>query len=73
MTTILVPIRHCLALVVGNVDRRNPQPPLQSRDFGTCLHPQLGVQIAQRFVHEEELGLANDGAAEGDTLTLATG
>jgi hypothetical protein len=29
--------------------------------------------LDKRFIHQEDLGVADDGAAEGDPLTLATG
>ena len=43
---------------------------MQLGDLGTHLNAQLGVQVGERLVHQEDLGLANDGAAEGDALTL---
>ena len=46
---------------------------MQLGDLGTHLNAQLGVQVGERLVHQEDLGLTNDGAAEGDALTLTTG
>src|SRR5918999_1084309 len=37
--------RRRLDLVVGNVDRRRPQPVMEARDLGSRLHPQLGVEV----------------------------
>ena len=34
---------------------------------------QLGVEMGDRLVEEEQLGLAHDGAADGDALLLAAG
>jgi hypothetical protein len=65
--------RHGLGLVVGDVDRGDAEAALQRRDLGAGLHAQLGVEVGQRLVHEEDLGGADDGAAHGDALTLATG
>jgi len=36
------------------------------------LHAQLGVQVGERLVHEEHLGLTDDGAAHRDALALTT-
>ncbi len=62
-----------LHLVVRDVDRGDAERPDQRGD----LHPQLGahagVQVRQRLVHEEELGLAHDRPAHRDPLALAAG
>ena len=42
-------------------------------DLGTHLDSQLGVQVGQRFVHQEDLRASDDGAAHGHTLSLSTG
>jgi hypothetical protein len=34
---------------------------------------QGGVEVRQRFVEQEPLGVAHDGAADGDALALAAG
>jgi hypothetical protein len=64
---------HGLGLVVGDVDRGDAEAALQRGDLGAGLHAQLGVEVGQRLVHEEDLGGAHDGAAHGNTLTLTTG
>ena len=46
---------------------------VQLGDLGAHLHAELGVQVGQRFVHQEDLRLADDGAAQGDALALAAG
>ena len=43
------------------------------RSLGAHLVAQLGVQVGQGFVHEEHLGLPDDGPADGHTLALAAG
>ena len=45
----------------------------QQDDFRAHLVPQLGVQVAQRFVHQEHLGVPDHGAADGHALALAAG
>ena len=62
-----------LGLVVGDVDGRGPQPLLQPGDHGPHLHPELGVEVRQRLVHQERGRLAHDGPAHGHPLALAAG
>jgi hypothetical protein len=42
-------------------------------DFATHLHAQLGVEVGQRLVEQEDGGVPNDGAAHRDPLALAPG
>jgi hypothetical protein len=42
-------------------------------DLGAHLDAHLGVEVGERFVEEEDGGLADDGAADGDALALAAG
>ena len=65
--------RHGLGLVVGDVDDGGAQALMERGDLGAHLDTQLGVQVGERLVHEEDLGLTDDGAAHGDTLSLAAG
>ena len=60
--------RHRLGLVVGDVDGGHAQPALQAQDLGAHLTAQLGVEVAQRLVEQERVGLTDDGAAHGDAL-----
>ena len=46
---------------------------LQRLDLDTHLHAQLGIEIGQRLVEEEDRRLAHDGPAHGDALALAAG
>ena len=63
---------HSLGLVVGNVDERTLDLVAQLNELGTHLVTKLGVQVGQRLVHQEDLGVSHDGAADGDALALAT-
>ena len=47
-----------LGLVVRDVDGGDAEAALQRRDLGAGLHAQLGVEVRQRLVHEEHLGLS---------------
>ncbi len=65
--------RHRLDLVVGDVDRRHAEAALQLMDLRAHLHPQLGVEVRQRLVHQERMGLADDRAPHRHSLALAAG
>ena len=69
----LVGHRHRLDLVVGDVDHRRLQRVVQFADLEAHLHAQRRVEVGQRLVEQERLGLAHDGAADGDALALAAG
>ena len=62
--------RHRLGLVVRHVNRGGAQPVLQAGDLRSHLHTQLGVEVGQRLVHQERLGVAHDRAAHRHPLTL---
>ena len=42
---------HGFDLVVGHVDRGGAQAPLQLHDLGAGAGAQLGVEVAERFIH----------------------
>ena len=65
--------RHRLDLVVGDVDGRHAEPLVQPRELRPHRDAQLGVEVAQRLVHQERLRLAHDRAAHGHALALAAG
>ena len=65
--------RHGLDLVVGDVDRGGAHLQMHLFDLGAHLHPELGIEVRQRLVEQEHLGVAHDGAAHGDALALAAG
>ena len=64
---------HALNLIMGDVDHGGAQFVLQAFDFGAHVDAQEGVDVGEGLVHEENNGLAHDGAAEGDALLLAAG
>ena len=63
--------RHRLDLVVGDIDDGLAEPLVQLLDLGAHLDPQLGVEVRQGFVEQEDLGLAHKRAAHRDALALA--
>ena len=46
---------------------------MQAEDVRSGLDAELGVEVGERLVHEEDRRFADDGAAEGDALALAAG
>ena len=62
-----------LLLVVGDVDRGDAELALQQLELGAHLDAQLGVEVGQRLVEQQHLGLDHDGAGERDALLLAAG
>ena len=62
-----------LLLVVGDIDGCDAQPPLQFLDDGTHLHPELGVQVGKRLIHQQHAWLNDKGPGQGHPLLLAAG
>ena len=46
---------------------------MQPADFGAHGDAQLGIEVRERLVEQEHLGLAHHGARHGDALALAAG
>jgi NAD(P)-dependent dehydrogenase (short-subunit alcohol dehydrogenase family) len=65
--------RHRFQLVVGDVERGGAEAALQALDLAAHGDAQLGVEVGQRLVEQEDGRLADDGAAHGDALALAAG
>src|SRR4051794_10618988 len=65
--------RHRLDLVVGDVDDGRLESLVEPRDLGAGLDAQLGVEVRERLVHQEDGRLTDDRATEGDALALAAG
>src|SRR5215204_2617237 len=59
-------------MVMGDIDGGHVQVVLDLGDLAAHLDPELGVQVGQGLVHQEHLGLADDGPAHGHPLALAT-
>ena len=64
---------HGLDLVVGDIDEGGVDLLAQLDDLSAHLVTQLGVEVGQRLVHQEDLRVPDDGTADGDTLALAAG
>ena len=62
-----------LLLVMGHVDHGGAELALESEQLDARLDAELGVEVAERLVEEEDGWFADDGARDGDALLLATG
>jgi len=58
---------------VCDVDRRDADALLQSADLLAHLDPELGVEVAERLVEQQDLRLEHHGAGQRHTLLLAAG
>ena len=65
--------RQRLLLVVRHVDRGDAERLLQLADLAAHLDPELGVEIRERFVEQQHLGLDHQGSGDRDALELAAG
>ena len=67
------PVAHGqgLVLVVGHVDRGDPELALQVLELLAQLVPEFRVQVGQRLVEEQDLGLQHQGAGDCHALLLA--
>ena len=62
-----------LGLVVRDIDRGDADLLLQPHQLDPHLLAQLGVEIGQRLVEQDDARLVDDGARERDALALAAG
>ena len=65
--------RQRLFLIVSHIYRRNADLALNLLDHIAHFHPELRVQVGQRFIHQQHFRLDNDSARKGNTLLLAAG
>ena len=56
-----------------HVQHGDAQFALDAAQFGAHLHAQLGVQVRQRFVQQQQGRFDDDGARQRHALLLATG
>ena len=69
----LVGQRHRLDLVVGDVDHRRAEPVVKVGELRPHAHAQLGVEVGERLVEEQRIGIDHHRASESDALLLAAG
>ncbi|MNK93904.1 hypothetical protein D3C87_1140880 [compost metagenome] len=62
---------HGFHLVVGDVDHRQAERALELAQFGAHLGTQLGIEVAERLVHQADRMMRDDGAGQRHALPLA--
>ena len=64
---------HSLCLVMGDIDDRDAESAVQLCDLSSHLNTELCIQVGQRLIHQEYLGVTDNCTAHGDTLSLTAG
>ena len=64
---------HRFDLIVGHIQRGDTQLPLQLHDLAAGVTTQLGIQVAERLIHQKDSWLPCNRAAQGHPLLLAAG
>ena len=64
---------HGFGLIVRDVNNGGLEALVEFDQFGTELGAHGGVEVGEWFVEEEDAGLPDDGAADGDALLLSAG
>jgi hypothetical protein len=64
---------HGFGLIMGHVNDSGLKPLVEFDQFGPELGAHFGIKIGKGFVEKEDAGLADDGAADRDTLLLSAG
>src|SRR5579871_5622080 len=62
-----------LALIMRHIDRGAAMLVVQPAELQLHGLPQLAIERAERFVHQQNIGLDDEGARERDPLLLASG
>ena len=58
---------------MGDEDHRRAEPFVQLRELDARPGAQPGVEVGERLVEQEHVGLADDGAADRHALALPAG
>ena len=69
----LVGHAHGLGLVMRHVQHGDAKPALQRQDLAPHVGAKLRIEVRQRFIHQADRRLGDDGAAERHALLLAAG
>ena len=65
--------RHCLDLIVRDVNHRCSEVIMEPRNLAPHLNAKLRIEIRQRLVEQKDLRLTHDRTSQCDTLALTTG
>ena len=66
----LVRDRQGFFLVVGHIDGGNTKLLLQLADVAPQFHPQLGIKVGERLIHQQHLGANHQGTRQAHALLL---
>ena len=69
----LIPHRHGFNLVVCDVDHSSIKPIVEATDFHPHLHAKFRIEVAQRFIEQEDLRVSDNCPTDRNTLTFTTG
>jgi hypothetical protein len=69
----LVGDRHGFYLIMRDIEHRRAELLGQLTNLAAHFFPQPGIEVAERFIHQEYLRVDGNGPSEGDTLLLAAG
>ena len=64
---------HRFDLIVGHIQRGDAQLPLQLHDLAAGVTAQLGIQVAERLIHQKDSWLPCNRPPQGHPLLLAAG
>lgn len=64
---------HRLLLVMGHINGGDAHLPLNAFDGVAHIHPQLGIQVGQRLIHQQHVRVDDNGAGQCHTLLLPAG
>ncbi|MNL75040.1 hypothetical protein D3C87_2007760 [compost metagenome] len=53
-----------------HIDHGRAQPVVEAGQFDAHLYAQVGIEVGQWLIKQEELRFAHNGAANGDALLL---
>ena len=62
---------HRFDLIVGHVHRRVLEFVVEAPDFETHFRAQVGIEVGERLVEQQDIGLGCERAGERDTLLLS--
>jgi hypothetical protein len=65
--------RQGLFLVVGHINGGEPGLFADAPDFGAHLQAEFGVEIGQRFIEQQALGMDHQGPGQSHPLLLSAG
>ena len=62
---------HRLVLIVRHINGGRAQAPLQASELATHLHTQLGVEVGQRLIEQQQVRLHDQCTRQCDSLLPA--